>query len=80
MAKRLAFLQKLPSCFLAETKLGQTLVHFLNTHAFKSCIEVILLIEPVCLLRIEVLFILLIVCLHNIIYAHITTLLVEKSR
>ena len=41
--KRPVFLQKRPSCFLAETKFGQTLVHFLNIHAFKSCIEFILL-------------------------------------
>ena len=32
----LVFLQKGPSCFLAEQKLGQTLVHFLNIHAFKK--------------------------------------------
>ena len=43
IAKRPVFLQKRPSCFLAETKFGQTLVHFLNIHAFKSCIEFILL-------------------------------------
>ncbi len=41
IAKRPVFLQKRPSCFLAETKFGQTLVHFLNIHALKNCIEFI---------------------------------------